>query len=417
MGGASKRNIVICCDGTGNDYSRTPSNVLRLYKLVLKKDGDQIVCYHPGIGTLDRPEGRTRLGRRLRHWRELGFGEGVIENVVELYAYLMREYQSKDDIYLFGFSRGAFTARALAGMLHVCGLLQREDEHLLAYAAGLYRTSERRIRRSLRSEGLCYAPRGDDHAARDHKARDFKSLVGRACPIHFMGLWDTVKAYGWLWPQSFPALRHNPSVQSLRHAVALDERRPVFQVTGWGERREPKCGVPWEPVQEVWFAGDHANVGGGHESGNTSLTDASLAWMLGEAIAAGLVLDKTAREEAERIRAEGGKASSATTSDLRRRYWYTYTLPRWDLDNRTYPPGHWPTWFWASGVRQPVRHAEDHPILLHETIRDRGPGYQPEALRRRTRLAYTDPEPAFAYVQTRDPMVAVRQIGESSPDR
>jgi len=70
------KNIVICCDGTGNDYSRTPSNVWRLRDLLQEVPGEQHVCYEPGIGTLDLPQGRTRLGRRLRHWRELAFGAG-----------------------------------------------------------------------------------------------------------------------------------------------------------------------------------------------------------------------------------------------------------------------------------------------------------------------------------------------------
>ena len=235
------KNIVICCDGTGNDYSRTPSNVWRLRELLQGCRGEQHVCYEPGIGTLDFTEGRTALGRRLRHWRELGFGTGIFERVAALYIYLMREYEPGDRIFLFGFSRGAFTARALAGMLHACGLLEQEAEHLLPYALGLYRTSEQRIQHALRCQGLREAPRGKDHVEWDERIVTFKKALSRECQVHFMGLWDTVKAYGWIWPQSFPALRHNSSVRMVRHAVALDERRAVFQVTGWGDRRRIKA--------------------------------------------------------------------------------------------------------------------------------------------------------------------------------
>ena len=371
----------------------------------MKSRGVQVVCYHPGIGTLDRPDGRTRLGRRLRHWRELGFGAGVIENVVDLYAYLMREYEPDDHIFLFGFSRGAFAARALAGMLHVCGLLRREDEHLVASAIGLYRTSERRIRQALRCAGLHYAPRSDhDHAARDARAMQFKRTLSRQCPVHFLGLWDTVKAYGWIWPQSFPALRHNPSVQTVRHAVALDERRPVFQYTGWGDRREAvsEGGVPHHAVQEVWFAGDHSDVGGGHESGNSPLSNASLTWMLGEATDAGLILKECCRGEIEKIRDSGLKASSVAPHDLRGRFWYTSLLPRTELDNETYPPRHRPTWFWADGRRQPARHAEESTVFLHKTVQDRGRAYLPEELRRRTPQARMNPEPTFDYTGNRE---------------
>ena len=285
--GERAKNIVILCDGTGNDYGRTPSNVWRLRKLLHDAPGEQHVCYEPGIGTLDWPEGRTRLGRRLRHWRELASGAGIFERVAALYAHLMREYKPEDRIFLLGFSRGAFTARALAGMVHACGLLRREDEHLLPYALGLYRTSEQRICGALRSQGLHEAPKGKDHVEWDHRIIKFKHALSRECHVHvhFLGLWDTVKAYGWVWPQSFPALRHNPSVRMVRHAVALDERRAVFQVTGWGDRRSITApdGSLIDAVREVWFAGDHSDVGGGHPTGNSGLTDASLEWMLGEA--------------------------------------------------------------------------------------------------------------------------------------
>lgn len=399
--GAHVKNIVICCDGTGNDYGRTPSNVWRLRELLHHAPGEQHVCYEPGIGTLDRPEGRTRFGRRLRHWRELAFGAGIFERVAALYARLMREYQPHDHIFLFGFSRGAFTARALAGMLHACGLLRREDEHLLPYALGLYRTSEQRIHGALRCQGLHEAPKGKDHIEWDDRIVTFKRTLSQECHVHFLGLWDTVKAYGWIWPQSFPALRHNPSVRMVRHAVALDERRAVFQVTGWGDRRSITApdGSLIDAVREVWFAGDHSDVGGGHPTGNSALTDASLEWMLGEATHEGLLL-RSCDECTKAVRAiqEGApNAHTVTPRDLRRAFWPTRLIPRVELINSRYPPAHRPAWFWTSGRRQPAVHAEEHPVLLHDTVRDRGPQYSPEALRRRTRTS-VNPEPTFDYV-------------------
>ena len=113
MSDAHEKTIVICSDGTGNDYTGTESNVLRLYGLALKDHPEQVACYD-----LDRdhsaPDGRTRLGRWARHSSELFFGAGTIETVTELYAYLMRQYRPGDRLFLFGFSRGAFTVRALA---------------------------------------------------------------------------------------------------------------------------------------------------------------------------------------------------------------------------------------------------------------------------------------------------------------
>ena len=107
-------------------------------------------------------------------------------------------------------------------------------------------------------------------------ARAFKDQYCQPCAVDFLGIWDTVKAYGWIRPISFPALRHNLSVRRVRHACALDDRRALLQMTGWGEDHPD--------VKEVWFAGDHSDVGGGHKDGNSPLADASLRWMLGEAL-------------------------------------------------------------------------------------------------------------------------------------
>ena len=203
----SGKNIVVCSDGTGNDYTYVPSNVRRLFAWIEQRGPGQVATYHPGIGTHPLPEGRTRLGRRIRHVRELCFGAGAIANVMNLYTFLMREYRPGDRIYLFGFSRGAFTVRALAGLIHVCGLLRAEDAHLASFAAGLYQSSETRIKRERRRRGLAVKfgrTETTDHASLDRQAADFKSLVSRPCPIRFLGIWDTVKAYGWLYPQSFP---------------------------------------------------------------------------------------------------------------------------------------------------------------------------------------------------------------------
>ena len=173
-------------------------------------------------------------------------------------------------------SRGAFTVRALAGLVHVCGLLRKEHIDLAADAVHLYEGSEERIIAKRREQGLPshFCGEETDHGATDLVAQAFKAQYCQPCRITFLGLWDTVKAYGWIRPRSFPALRHNRSVGTVRHACALDDHRALFQMTGWAE------GHP--DVKELWFAGDHADVGGGHKDGNSPLTDASLRWMLGE---------------------------------------------------------------------------------------------------------------------------------------
>jgi uncharacterized protein (DUF2235 family) len=143
---AASKNIVICSDGTGQSYAGAESNVLRLYRIALNRAPHQRACYDPGVGTHPLPDGRSRIGRWYQHnIGELCLGRGVIESVTELYRFLMRHYEPGDRIFLFGFSRGAFTVRALAGLVHVCGLLRRDDMHLVRYATGLYQTSEKRI--------------------------------------------------------------------------------------------------------------------------------------------------------------------------------------------------------------------------------------------------------------------------------
>lgn len=136
------KNVVICADGTGNSYFGPKTSVLRLFEMALKQPDRQIACYDPGIGTLPLRSGRTKLGRKLRQWKELSFGTGSMDNVTALYRYLMCHYSDGDHVFLFGFSRAAFTVRALADMLHFCGLIRLEDQHLLPYATGPYLSAE-----------------------------------------------------------------------------------------------------------------------------------------------------------------------------------------------------------------------------------------------------------------------------------
>jgi len=357
--------------------------------MALKRHPLQVACYNPGIGTLPLPAGRTRLTQRLRHLQELLFGFGAIENVTELYQFLMEHYRPNDRIFLFGFSRGAFTVRALAGMIHTCGLLRWEDRHLVPYAAGLYQTSENRIKAERRSRLLPdqFPAEQIDHVFLDEDARRFKALVGRKCTVDFMGIWDTVKAYGWLWPQSFPALRHNRSVKTVRHAVSIDERRSFFQVTRWADCHPA--------LKEVWFAGDHADVGGGHNQGNSPLTDAALEWMLGEATQGGLLLSAAAKRKVETLQARRERAWSTRQHDLwadgqSKMDW----IPRVELNNEGYPPARRPS-IGRTGSRmlgatdkETCKRSGNRVLLVHSTVRRRGleydPAYSPAALIART---------------------------------
>jgi len=356
------KTIIICCDGTGNSDTGVASNVKQLFDFLLNDRVTQITTYHRGVGT--EPRGSLSWWSYWRvHLAELCFGDGIDETLAELYGWLAAEYRPGDRLFLFGFSRGAFTVRALAGMLHVIGLLKPDQDVTAGEVVRLYGESEARIAAERRRLGLPpeFGPCEIDHAAMDPTAREFAARHTQPCVIDFLGLWDTVKAYGWVVPKSFPALRHNTSVRTVRHAVALDERRALFQMTGW-----PSAHID---VKEVWFAGDHSDVGGGHTTGNSPLADASLCWMLGEAWAAHVRLDPAAKDRIAGVDRRSADAARTRAKGLWQRcvFFVPGCLPRVELDNRTYPPAR-PWRVWPFGARKPADHAFGTKVCVHDSV-------------------------------------------------
>ena len=357
------KTIVICCDGTGNSDTGVASNVKRLSDFLLN-DSTQVTTYHRGVGTARRAAGESRLTYWPRHIMELAFGDGIDETLAELYGWLSSTHERNDRVFLFGFSRGAFTLRALAGMVHLFGLPEPNQGATPADVVRWYAGSEARIIAERRRLGLppTFGPCEIDHAAMDPDVRESAGRHARPCTIDFMGLWDTVKAYGWVIPKSFPALRHNTSVRTVRHAVALDERRALFQMTGWASAHID--------VKEVWFAGDHSDVGGGHKKGNSPLADASLRWMLGEARAAGLHLGPAA----ERCVACVARRSAGAVRTPARGRWQriAFFVPgctlRRELDNHAYPPARPWRVLWPLAARRPGDHAFGSTVYVHHSV-------------------------------------------------
>src|SRR6202165_1575795 len=138
------KNIIVCCDGTGNEISENISNVLKLYR-VLRKTGKttprQVVFYDPGVGTLARPDPWTKLRQDAIAILGLATGYGLDDNVLSAYEFLINQYEDGDDIYLFGFSRGAYTVRVLAGLIHKVGLLAPQQRNLAGAALTAYKQS------------------------------------------------------------------------------------------------------------------------------------------------------------------------------------------------------------------------------------------------------------------------------------
>ena len=253
------RNIVIFCDGTSNEFCTNNTNVVKLYQML---GGSEIRFYDPGVGTFASAAALLPISKRATMILGLATGYGLMTTVEQAYAFLMNTWQPGDNIYIFGFSRGAYTSRVVAAMLHAFGLLPKGQEHLIPYASKMLET---------------FTP------AQAHLLSEFKDTFGRPCDVRFLGLWDTVTSYGWAWsPKTLPFTRNNPSVQIVRHAIAIDERRAFFRQNLWGSSGN---------VKQVWFAGVHSDIGGSYVQAESGLSQITLQWMWREAKDAGLRLD------------------------------------------------------------------------------------------------------------------------------
>ena len=274
------RNLIVCCDGTWNtpdqkqDGVPVPTNVVRLHNAVARLDdqgSEQLKYYHPGVGT----DGKW--------WEKLAggtVGVGLSKNIMSAYKWLGVNYQDDDHIFLFGFSRGAYTARSLGGMVSTCGLLD------------LSSLSEKEVWKRV-DAAYKRGYRGKKH--KSEWARDWAChrSTDAAFPIFFLGVWDTVGALG--VPDDMAILNlldsrrkyafHDttlgPEVVHARHAVAIDEMRASFAPTLWTGVQSGR------DVKQIWFPGVHCDVGGGYRE--KGLSDGTLKWMMDEATAVGLV--------------------------------------------------------------------------------------------------------------------------------
>ena len=253
-----RRTSSFCCDGTGNEYGRHNTNVVKLFEAVVR-DENQTAFYDPGIGTFS-VLGR-RLGRPVGIVLGKAFGYGLRQNIEDAYRYLMDRYQPDDKLFLFGFSRGAYTVRALAGMLYRCGLLQKGSVNLLPYVSRIYHT-------------------GDP----DNVASGFKRTYCHECRPYVIGVWDTVGSLGWFLRRTFFDTKLNHDVTYGYHAVSIDERRGKFPVSLWNDAVVGKH----QTVEQVWFPGVHSDVGGWYPE--PGLSDIALIWMLEKVQSCGMRL-------------------------------------------------------------------------------------------------------------------------------
>jgi uncharacterized protein (DUF2235 family) len=276
------KNIVVCLDGTGNEVkAKGATNVLKIVELLdLTDPTKQIAYYDPGVGTFAAPSASSWAARRLSRLGGLALGHGIRQNLGEAYTFLMNTWQQGDKVFVFGFSRGAYTARALCGMLYRVGLLRPGSENLVPYALRVY------ARRTGRDSDLARRE-GWDRMDRFAEALSVRPRPNSlAFPIEFLGVFDTVKATRFLGRDiRWPYTNQVPNVRVVRHAVSIDEKRRPYR----------ECLIPVLPegktpqVTETWFTGVHSDVGGGFDD-HPELGKVTMRWMLEGALAEGMLV-------------------------------------------------------------------------------------------------------------------------------
>ena len=284
------RNVVLCCDGTANEFARHNTNVVKLYSILPRGD-TQVSYYHPGLGTMEPSGALTTLARRTTKLLGMAVGYGLANDIRDAYVFLMRNYVPGDRIFFFGFSRGAYTVRAVASLLHMYGLLPRGNEAMVPYV----------IRMMMGIERARTSHANHDRLVGEYfqLARDFKdTMARRQCKPWFVGVWDTVSSVGWIEnPLKLPYITNNPDIRIGRHAIAIDERRAFFRTHLW--RAPSDASLPRGPIdlKQVWFPGVHSDVGGGYAESESQLSKVALEWMLQEAKGAGLLVDEAREAE------------------------------------------------------------------------------------------------------------------------
>ncbi|MEO5805577.1 DUF2235 domain-containing protein [Devosia sp.] len=299
------KRLAVFCDGTWNRMSaEQPTNVLISAQLVLPRGDDgvaQITYYDEGVGT----------SYVINEWWETrlagAFGLGLLDKIEAAYRFLIFNYEPGDEIFIFGFSRGAFTARSLAGLIRKCGIVPRasarEIRNIFAFYkdGGTHPDSDEAQRRRMAWSPDVILKEADRSWRLEHGGDP--TIVANAMPliIRYVGVWDTVGALG--IPQhllvgslfgtgakyQFHDTALSSTVKAARHAVATDEDRLTFGPALWSNLDALNAGSPGEKYQQLWFPGDHGSVGGGGEI--RGLSNDALGWIMDGARAEGLAID------------------------------------------------------------------------------------------------------------------------------
>ncbi|KAF0329371.1 sporulation associated protein [Colletotrichum asianum] len=311
--GKKKRNLILCFDGTGNDFtaSEKDTNVVKLLSMLDRNHEDQFHYYQTGIGTYNVNEKTVHKNTfqevlsTVERTIDEGFATTFDAHIMAGYRFLMRYYETGDRIYMFGFSRGAYTAKFLARMVYSVGLLCRGNEEMVPFA---YRLYDRYLDGKLKcknhegegqdensdvedEESDCEDHKLDESVrikkkekkerkARTRELRKFSKTFCKQEPsfdvdrprhqtkvtnvkVHFLGLWDCVNSVGTMEQKATKEVLVKGTAHIIRHAVAVDERRVKFKAALFQQDKDKKQNHDYEDIKEVWFPGNHGDVGGG----------------------------------------------------------------------------------------------------------------------------------------------------------
>jgi uncharacterized protein (DUF2235 family) len=361
------KNVVVCCDGTANEFAQHRTNVVKLYYTLVHDPKRQVAYYHPGLGTMEPPGALTGIGRTVTKMLGLAFGYGLSTDIRDAYVFIMNHFEVGDHLFLFGFSRGAYTVRVLAAMLKLYGLIPKGNDALVPYVVRMLMSIgklDRRNRRRSYFRVACMSPSvsKSDVGAYFRLAGQFRKAYGTSlCMPHFVGVWDTVSSVGWISnPLTIP-FTTNPHIRKGRHAVSIDERRAFFRENLWRS--------PTGNIQQVWFPGVHCDVGGGYPEGESGLSKVALRWMLSEATIDGLLVD---RDRAHRVL--GGSIGYVAPDpngklhqSLTLRWWIAELVPKLRY---SWARGQWE--FRANWAR---RRAIPNGAMVHDAAFQRGSTY------------------------------------------
>lgn len=348
------KKLVLCCDGTANEFAVDRTNVAKLFYALHPSDR-QLGFYHPGLGTMEPAGALTRASRWATKTLGKAVGYGLTSDVRDAYVFLMRNFQPNDQVFLFGFSRGAYTVRVVASLLRMYGLLPKDNEPLVPYA----------IRMMTATDESCFL-----------LANQFKDTFSIPCNPWFVGVWDTVSSVGWVGnPLRVPYSANNPDIEYGRQAVSIDEHRAFFRQNLWSAPSPTNArSQPHGPkdLKQVWFPGVHCDVGGGYPEAESGLSKIALEWMLAEAQHCGLELNQ---ERTELVLGQRGGSYVTADPDAQMHksltpwWWGAEVIPKRHYNAQTHKNGWRPNLF--------RRRTIPPGSSIHEAVYLRGGNYHP----------------------------------------